>query len=58
MQHQVIFQVHRDGKWSDYCREQSPSTHQNVTNNWSKDQCTMLEKREGFPFRFIVEVWN
>jgi hypothetical protein len=55
---QVIFQVHLNGKWLDYCREESPRPQGNLTSNWAIDQCDMLEKREGKPFRFIVEVWN
>lgn len=56
---QVIFQIRIDGKWLDYCREPSPhKEHLNPTNNWAKDQCTSLEKREGKPFRFILEFWR
>lgn len=58
MQHHVIFQVHTERGWLDYCREQSPSTNMNQTNIFGKDWCDRLEKREGKVFRFVVEVWN
>lgn len=57
--YQVIFQVWITGQWLDYCREPSPhSEYLNPTNNWAKDQCTMLERREGKPFRFVLEFWK
>jgi len=56
--HQVIFQVYTKGKWLDYCREPSPSTHQSLSNRWGKEQCEILQARERAPFRFIVEHWN
>lgn len=63
---QVIFQVHRDGKWIDYCREQSDerisegnsaASAINATNNWAKGHCSRLEREQGKPFRFVIEVW-
>ena len=57
--HEVIFQVRANGTWLDYCRETSPHTDLNPTNNWAKDQCTMLERRHGGDaFRFVVEIWQ
>lgn len=60
--YQVIFQVYTSVErgWLDYCREPSPRLGPglNPTNIWAKDWCTKLEKREGKPFRFVLEIWN
>ena len=63
---QVIFQVYGNGKWMDYCREQSPETISegvstasaiNVTNGWAKGHCERLGREQGKPFRYVIEVW-
>lgn len=58
MRHEVIFQIRTNLRWLDYCRETSPFTDLNPTNNWAKDQCTRLEKETGQPCRFVVEQWR
>lgn len=55
---QVIFQVYVNGKWLDYCREQSPQKDFNMTQKWAMDWCIQLEHREHSPFRPKFEYWN
>jgi hypothetical protein len=57
--YQVIFQVYSQGKWLDYVREPSPHRDAlNPTNRWARDNCDVLGRREGKPFRFILEYWK